>query len=282
MTAAVGPATSAHATGARLWRQLLINLTQRELRSQFKNSILGWGWSFINPTIVLAVYALVFTMIFRSVPVVGDPSGIASFPLFLATGIIPWQFHATGLNQATGSVWSNRALVGKIHFPRTVLPTASILARLATYAIEMLVVLVALWLLGGVSAFHHVPVLAVLMAFHAIFVLGIAMATSALNVYFRDISYLVGVLLQPWFWLTPIIYPSTRVPADRELLGVPLTTLYRANPMLHFIEAYRDLLYHVRLPGWNTMLAIGAFTAVSILAGTLIFLRLEDRFVEEF
>jgi lipopolysaccharide transport system permease protein len=127
-----------------------------------------------------------------------------------------------------------------------------------------------------------VPLLAVVVL-QVVFVTGVALALSVLNVYFRDVQHLFGIFLQFWFYATPIVYPLSVVPRRADILGldVPVRTLYDLNPMVRFVEAYRDSLYHLRLPSLGTMTYLLVVSVATLVVGLVVFRRFEPRLAEE-
>lgn len=273
---------SLRAAARSLPNELLLNLTLRELRGKFKRSALGWLWSVINPLTSIIVYSFVFGLFFKAEPPVGDPSGLHSYAFFLVCGLLPWTFLSNGLGGATGSIVGNEGLVKKVFFPRWVLPAASTLSWLATFLVEMLVLAVVLGIAGNV-VLTWVPVVLVVVAIQFVFVLGLGLALSALNTYFRDIQHFLSILLNVWFYATPVIYPIDLPPEDAEVLGVtvPIRAIIEANPMTSFVDAYRSLLYDLRAPTAGMWFAITAWALGAAVVGTLVFRRLEPRLAEE-
>jgi len=260
---------------------LLMNLTLRDLRSKYKRSVLGWTWSVLNPLVAVVVYSAVFSIFLRIEPSVGDPSGLDSYAVFLLVTLLPWQFHVTSLTEANRSITANSSLITKIFFPRWVLPTSAVLARFLTLIVEMLVLLILIALWEGHIAFQWIPVVAALMILQLLFTIGLALMISAANVYFRDIQHFLMVALQPWMFLTPILYPLNLVPADKEFLGISYRTLYQLNPMVSWAKAYRNVLYDLRFPSLERWLAILSATFVVLYLGFKVFNRLEPRMAEE-
>ena len=260
---------------------LLINLTLRDLRSKYKRSVLGWTWSVLNPLVAVVVYSAVFSIFLRIEPSVGDPSGLDSYAVFLLVTLLPWQFHVTSLTEANRSITANSSLITKIFFPRWVLPTSAVLARFLTLIVEMFVLLVLIALWEGHIAFQWIPVVAALMILQLLFTIGLALIISAANVYFRDIQHFLMVALQPWMFLTPILYPLNLVPDDKEFLGISYRTLYQLNPMVSWAKAYRNVLYDLRFPSLERWLAILSATFIVLYLGFKIFNRLEPRMAEE-
>lgn len=262
-------------------RELLFNLTLRELRGKFKRSALGWLWSVINPMANIAVYSVVFGVFFAVDTPVGNPSGLEVYALFLMAGLLPWTFLSNGLSAAAGSVVANESLVKKVYFPRSVLPAAAVAAWFASYGIELLV-FGAILLAVGNMVIPWVPLVLVLMVFQAAFVLGVGMVLAAINVYFRDVQHFLAIFLNIWFYATPVLYPPDLPPDRYQALGVdiPVRAILQLNPMAMFVGAYRDLLYHLRFPDLGAWAALGFGSMATLALGILVFSRFEPRLAE--
>lgn len=263
-------------------RELFVALTLRELRGKYKRSLLGWSWSLLNPVATMAVFALVFQF-FLKIPVPrGHPSGIDVFAFFLLCGLLPWNFLSNGMNGSMGSFIGNANLIKKVYFPRGTLVAANVASWGVSLLIEMSVLAVAILITGHMVIPWLVPLI-VVAALQAVFIVGIGLLLGVLNVYFRDVQHLVGIFTQVWFYATPIIYPLSIVPDQARVFGfdLPLGTIYRLNPMVAFVEAYRDCLYDLRLPSLGRMAFLVAVSAVTLAVGLAVFRRLEPRLAEE-
>ena len=161
-------------------RELLVNLTLRELRSRYKRSVLGWSWSLINPLSNVIIYSIVFSLILKVKPPLGDPSGLKSFPLFLLCGLIPWLFFSNGLMLTTESLLSNGNLIKKVYFPRELLVVAGVGSLVITNLIEMSVLSVILLLVGNMVLWW-LPLVLVLIFLESVIILGIGLMLSALG-----------------------------------------------------------------------------------------------------
>ena len=266
-------------------RELLGNLTQRELRGKYKRSALGWAWSLINPLALALMFTFVFGVVFDSrLEAQGnsDLSGIAAFPLFLLCGLLPWAFFANGVNGSIGALVANSNLVKKVYFPREILIVSSVMALIVALLIELSVLGIALLVVGNVWL-QFLPLILLIIALQSVFVIGVGLLLSILNVYFRDVQHFVGIFLQLWFYATPVIYPITLLNniADREFLGVSLLTLYKLNPMTAFVEMYHQMLFYLQWPDWK-LLVWATFCSFAMLAlGLFVFKKLEPRLAEE-
>jgi ABC-type polysaccharide/polyol phosphate export permease len=263
-------------------RELLVNLTLRELRGKYKRSLLGWSWSLVNPLATMAIFTVVF-LYFLKVPVPrGDPSGLHVFALFLLCGLLPWNFLANGMTGSMGAVLGNANLIKKVYFPRELLVAATV----ASWTVSLLVelgVLAAAMLIAGNAVLPWLPGVLLLVALQTVFVLGIGLLLGVLNVFFRDVQHFVGIVLQIWFYATPVVYPLTVVPRTADIFGheVPVRFLYGLNPMVRFVEAYRSLLYHVRAPSLGDIGYLALVSGAMLAVGLIVFNRLEPALAEE-
>jgi ABC-2 type transport system permease protein len=262
-------------------RDLMVNLTLRELRSKYKRSVLGWTWSLINPLAQMLIFAVVFQVILRVQPPTGHPSGLKVFALFLLCGLLPWGFLSNGIMGGQASLLGNANLVKKVYFRREVLVAASVASWLVSFLIEMLLLSIALLLFGNMTL-PWIPFVALIMVLQTVFVLGIALILSVCNVYFRDTQHIVGIGLQLWFYATPIIYPMTYVAAAAaHHQNLPILGIYRLNPMVRFVEVYRDLLYDLRYPSFSSVAYLVVVSFATLAIGWSVFRRLEPRLAEE-
>ncbi|MGH9148906.1 MAG: ABC transporter permease [Acidimicrobiales bacterium] len=263
-------------------RELWANLTLRELRSKYKRSLLGWAWSLFNPLSTMLIYTLVFRFFLRVEVPPGDPSGLHVFALYLLCGLLPWNFLSNATNGSIGTLVGNANLIKKTYFPRELLIASQVASWNVSLLIEVGILAAALLVFGNMVLPWVLPAL-VLLAVLTVFVTGLGLAFSALNVYFRDVQHFVGILFQAWFFLTPIVYPIRFVPDRADLFGIDVAVraLYDLNPMVGFVEAFRDLLYDLRFPPAADLAYITIVSVATFLAGLVLFNKLEPRLAEE-
>jgi ABC-2 type transport system permease protein len=234
-------------------RELLYNLTFREIRGQYKRTIIGQLWSLVNPLATMLVYTIVFAFILRVTPAPGDPSGLDVFPVWLLCGLLPWTFFAGVVQSGMGTLIANAGLIQKVYFTRIVLPLSTVGSIGFNWLFEMAVLVVVLMICGA-WVLPWLPFVLLIMIILAVFATGFALILSVANVYFRDTQYLMGIVLQLWLYLTPIIYPISLIAHQSEnagpLFGTGITILdiYRLNPLERFVEVFRNLLYDNRWP----------------------------------
>ncbi len=245
--------------------ELLRTFVARDLQVRYKGSALGILWSLLNPALMMGVYTAVFSSIMRN--------NITDFPVFFMAGFLPWTFFATALQIGSFALLSNTALLQKVYFPREVLPISVTLANLANLGLAFVAfVPLGLYLRGFtlVGLLGVIPITVFLLMFTA----GMVMLFSVLMVFFRDIEFLLGVTLQAWFFLTPIVYAFDSVPHH-------IARFARFNPMLPFVNAYRDGLYDGEFPPLFRIVECAIIGSVTLVACFIIFGRLKGRVVEE-
>jgi lipopolysaccharide transport system permease protein len=275
------PTVSAAVREALQYRDLLKNLTQRELRARYRRSLLGWGWSLLQPALMTAVYSLMLTKFLRVPPEVGVPSGIHIYAFFLLAAMLPWNFFSASLTTGMGSVANAGGLMTRVWFPRLLLPISGILALGVSLLIELAILTVAVTVFTQTFVLHMLPAAVVLVALLALFTTGLTLWLAACNVKYRDVEYLTSVLLLAYFYLTPVIYGVSFIPDDEAFgLGITWRDIALANPMARFAMAFRNVFYDVTFPGLPTMLWVAGWSVFSAYFGTRFFVRRADRFAE--
>ncbi|MBR1930201.1 MAG: ABC transporter permease [Lachnospiraceae bacterium] len=248
------------------YREMIFSLIRKDLRGRYKGSVLGILWTFINPLLQLAVYTVVFSVLV--------PTNIDKFYIFLFVGLVPWLFFNTSLVGGSTSVVSQENLIKKIYFPRQVLPISYVTSGFVNMLLTFLVIFAVLILSGFGVNVKVVWALPLVMLVEYLLALGIAMITSALTVYLRDLEYILGILAMCWMYLTPILYEVDIIPEQyRKLIYF--------NPMTGVIMCYRDILYYKQFPHLGTLGLATVVGVVFLIAGFVIFERLQKHFVEE-
>jgi ABC-2 type transport system permease protein len=258
-------------------RELLWNLTLRELRTKYRRSFLGWAWSMLNPLATVAIYGFVFGVLFSAQAPVGDPSGIESFALYMLCGLLPWNFFALTNNLGLGAISANAGLVRRVAFPRETLVFANVLHACVQFTIEMTLLCLVL-LLFSFSFLPWLPVVLYTAVLLALFGTGFALALSALAVFFRDMTYLWAIVLQVWFFATPVVYPPSLVEDNAPDW---VASLLAANPTSMFVSVFRACLYDGTAPPWDTLGVLTMVSAATLVLGWAVFLRLARRLPEE-
>jgi ABC-type polysaccharide/polyol phosphate export permease len=272
----------------RRTRELLLNLTQREIKGRYKRTALGNLWSLINPIATMVIYTVVFG-VFMRVQIEPSRTGLDVFALWLMCALIPWTFFSSAISVGLDSIVANANLVKKVFFPRQVLVASTVFALDVTTLIELGVLAAAL-MLWGQMVLPWLPMVVVLLALLTLFALGIALMLAVAHVYFRDTQHFVAILLQIWMYATPIIYPLSYVVRANESLNAwlaqwgltfPLVRLWELNPMLHYTRAFRSVLYEEMWPSLVDMLWCVGSAAVVLAIGWAVFKKFEPRMAEE-
>ena len=261
-----------------LWnyRGLLHQLVLRELKARYKNSVLGFVWSLLNPLGMMLVFGFVFTVMMPY-------TQLPKFPIFFLCGYLPWQFFSGGVMTSISSVVANSNLVKKVYFPLEVLPISTALAALVNFLLALAVLFVVL-LVTRTRLSPYIWLLPVVIFVQTCFVLGVSLFLGALNVFYRDTILIMDVVMQAWFFLTPVFYPIELLPRSLEVMGVTLDVhrlMYILNPMASLIAAYRDLLYWGYKTDLDFLLRTALTVMVVLAAGYWVFARLSPRFAEE-
>ncbi len=253
---------------AAFWRRrdLLWQMTVRHLRGQYKQSVLGYAWAFVNPLSLMLILSFVFSVILRF-----ESQGIP-YPLFVLVGLLPWIFFAGALSSATESVVGASNLVTKVYFPREILPTAAVFTKVVDLGAG-LIILAALMVYFGHPPEWTAVWVPILFFIHLLFALGLSLPLAALNLYFHDVRYLVGVVLTLWFYLTPVIYPMDIVPQSYRVI-------YDLNPNALMINAYRRVLLDGVSPGLDRLLLGLTISLCTVLVGYYLFKRMEPGFAD--
>lgn len=250
-------------------RSLIWNFAQRDLKSRFKGTALGWAWSLMVPLATLFTYSLVFSVIFRAVPPDFGNGGPGVFTVWLFCGLIPWSFFLISVNTAIPTLLANAPVLQKVYFPSYAPILGAVVGILVQTLIECAILAVALVVFGNVSlSWLLFPIW---LAIFASFVTSIAVSLAILNVYFRDLAHLTNVALQLLFFLTPIIYQGAAVPAEWN--SIPLQTIVLLNPIAQFVESLRQLLYDLQVPSFSTWLGLLAWTLGAIVVAAYVYGR---------
>ncbi len=268
-----------------LWqyRELIRNLVLRDLRARYKGSTLGYLWTQIAPLGMMMVYVIVFSFLL--------PNGIAMFPVFVIVGLLPWNYTAEAVLSGTRSIIDNAALVKKVYFPREVLPLVAVGSSLLNFVLSLpmmflVIVIVQLTTLGRLNLSWSIVYLPVIMALQTIFLTGLALLLGAGAVFFRDVVHLIGIVINIWFFLTPIIYPLSTISE-----GVAARVIRWLNPLASIIEFYREIIYGNTVPvgliptpgvpALGALLRVGVTALIVLAVGYWVFQRTSRHFGEE-
>jgi lipopolysaccharide transport system permease protein len=255
------------------YRELFGNLFRRDVQAKYRGSVLGVAWTLANPVLLMAVYLLVFSVLWRT------PFGSQGhYALFLLVGLAAWIFFASSVQSASRSMLDNANLIRKTRFPRQLVPLSVVATQLISFAV-MLVVLLALnfALLPRVRSTEWlaIPIALGVVAIAA----GLALAIASLDVLFRDIEFLVAALLLPLFFLTPVLYPlsSPNISKHHKVVEV----IHWGNPLSPAIEALRAPLFYGELPRAADAIYLVVAALGALALGAFVFTRVDDEIAVE-
>ena len=258
------------------YRDLIRNLVVSEIKTRYKNSILGFVWSLLNPLAMMLVFTVVFGVLWPN-------QQMEKYPIFLLCGLLPWNFFAASVVSSMNSVLGNGNLIKKVYFPREVLTIAAVLAQLVNFLLALVVLFAAL-LIFRTNFSPWLWTLPFIILIQTCFSLGIGLVLSTLQVFYRDTQMAMEVVMLAWFFLTPVFYRAAQLPTTYQVAGIDLPVqriMYILNPMASLINVYRDLLYF----GYRTDIDFFIRTALTALLslgfGYWFFTRYSDRFGEE-
>jgi lipopolysaccharide transport system permease protein len=247
------------------YRPLLWALTARELKARYRASVLGFLWTFLNPTLNMAVYVLVFGVFMRS--------SVEHYPYYLFCGLLPWIAFSSSVVAGTSSVSDRRDLLTKVRFPAQVLPATVVLTNLINFVLSLPLLLILGAALGVWPSWHVVFAIPVLLV-QAFFTLAVTYLLSALNVAFRDLQHIVGNLVQMAFFLTPVLWPLSNL--SPELQRVELW----GNPLASLMMAWRDIFYEQRVPDLQPLVVVAVVSVVMMWVSSGVFERRREDFAE--
>ena len=247
------------------YRELLKTNVKKDIRGKYKGSFLGVLWSFLNPLLMVVVYAIVFPYIMK---VKTD-----NYLQYLICGVIPWNFFTTVMGLGMGSIKNNAGIVNKVYFPREILPISAALSGLVNFFISCIIVIL-FCLFGGLGISWHIILVPIIAIMQFLITAGLVLGLSAINVYIQDTEYIVQFFINMLFYAAPILYPAEVFPkAVRWILDI--------NPFTHVVNAYRDLFMYHNIPNLGSCLYILIVALICFYIGLRIFRKLEKGFAEE-
>ncbi len=247
------------------YRELLKTSISKDIRGKYKNSVLGIIWSFLNPLLQIAVYAIVFPLIMKS--------SLPNYTVFLCCGLIPWNFFSSAISRTSFTMIENGNIIKKVFFPREILPLSVVTSEAINFVISTIIILAFVLGYGmGLSKFIIFYPLVLLIQYFLL--IGISFVVSSVTVYFRDLQHFIGIALQLLFYATPIVYAPDSIPANFQWI-------LQYNPMTYVINAYRDIFYYQQMPDFMSLVMVLVGSLIFCVIGYLIFNKLQKRFAEE-
>lgn len=256
-----------------LWayRGFVLGMVARDFHARYLGSVLGSAWAVLNPLAQIAIYTLIFSQVMRArLPNVHDP---LAYSLFLCAGVLTWNYFVEVLQRGQTVFLEQANLLKKVSFPRVTLPAYVFLSATVNFAITWGLFLLFLLASGRWPGWALVAMLPLLVLQQALAV-GLGIFLGVTNVFFRDVAQAVAVGLQFWFWLTPIVYPLSTIPAAaRDLIAW--------NPMYPLVAAYQQIVVEHRWPAWGGLWPVAAVTLVVLAMAEVAFRRLSGPMVDE-
>ena len=248
------------------YRELLYFLIWRDLKVRYKQTVIGAGWAIIQPLMTMVIFTLVFGK-FAKVPSDGLP-----YPIFAYTALLPWIYFSQAISRSSTSVVGGANLIRKIYFPRLIIPISAAVAPLVDFAIAF-VILLGMMVWYGTAPNWGVLALPLFLLLALVTSLAVTFWLSALNVVYRDVSYIIPFLTQIWMFASPVAYPISLVPEKWRLL-------YSLNPMVGVIEGFRWALLGKESPDFGVMVLSTAVVLVIFISGIVYFKHMERTFAD--
>lgn len=253
------------------YRGFISGSVKREFQSRYRNSLLGAAWTVLNPLAMIVVYTVIFSQVMRSrLPGVDNHF---AYSIYLCAGVLTWGLFAEIVGRAQNVFIEHANLMKKLSFPRICLPVIVVLNAVSNFAIIFSLFVIFLLLsqsFPGIGFVALFPVLAIQIAFS----IGLGITVGVLNVFFRDVGQFFGVLLQFWFWLTPIVYPASILPEGVQ-------RYLHLNPMTPLVTAYQDILVHGQWPQWESLVGPAVLALVFCLLAMRMFRKRVGELVDE-
>lgn len=244
---------------------LVSTLGLKSLRLRYRNSLLGYLWSLLNPLIYLLIFSVVFSNVFNE---------IDRYPLFVLCGLIIWIFFSTTSIQIIESVTASRQIMKSLRIPASAFPLSALYAGILSLLLMMVPFLLIMFRFGmkfGPEFILVIPLLVLMAAF----TFGLSLILTAVNVYFRDVQLAWTTFLPAIFYVTPIAYAPKLIPAGYEWL-------LKLNPLYYFVESLRAILYSNLVPDMSYWIAMIVISTVSLIMGLLVFRKLQGGFISQF
>lgn len=256
-----------------LWayRGFILGSVKREFQSRYRNSLFGAAWTILNPLAMIVVYTLIFSQVMRA-RLPGAPGGFG-YSIYLCAGIFTWGLFAEIVGRSQNIFLEHANLLKKLNFPRLCLPVTVVASAAVNFSIVFGLFTLFLLLSGNFPGWPFIGILPVL-AVQIAFAIGLGMVLGVLNVFFRDVGQFFNIVLQFWFWLTPIVYPLSILPERaQELMAL--------NPLAGLIGAYQKILVHGAWPDWNGLLPAALLAAFLCVWGLRLFRGRAGEIVDE-
>ncbi len=247
------------------YRVLIWTLVVKELKLRYRGSILGFFWSFLNPLLLMAVYALVFSVYMRI--------QMEHYPVFMFCGLLPWIWFSASLLEGVNSIVGRGDLITKAFFPPQILPMVTLLSNLINFLLSLPILFIFLWASHVIPEWPLITLPLILLA-QLLFTFWLVLGLSAWYVHFRDLTHILGNLLTLWFFVCPIIYPLKQIPERFRFL-------VDFNPMALMTLMYQDVFFYNRFPNFKILGALMLLGVIVIILGNTVFNTYRESFAED-
>lgn len=247
------------------YRELLKTNIKKEIRGKYKNSFLGVLWSFLNPLLQIAVYALVFPFILKNTQ--------DNYVIFLCCGLIPWAFFSTTISRSAFTMVENGNIIKKVYFPREILPISVVTSETVNFLISTIIIIVFV-IFGGIGLSKYIMLYPIVLLAQYLLLIAISLIVSSISIYIRDLQHLIGVALQLLFYAAPIVYTPESIPEQFKWI-------LKCNPMTYIIGGYRNIFYNQTMIELKPLLILIGCSVVACVIGYIIFNKLQKGFAEQ-
>ncbi|WP_282939473.1 ABC transporter permease [Paenibacillus sp. RC67] len=247
------------------YRQMLESLVLTDLRTRYKGSFFGFLWTLLNPLLMLLVYSIVFKFIVRI--------DMDNYTSYLFIGLISWFLINQAVLSGTGVVIRNAGLVKKIYFPKEILPLSVVIGGVINYFFSLLILFPILFF-NKIQLGLPLLLFPIILLVYFLFTFAITLIVSSLNVYFRDLEHILGIIMMVWFYLTPIVFTSSMIPKE-------IKYIFDYNPVKVIIEGFHDIFFYNKFPDAGPLITVAIVALLMLYFGFFIFKKLSRNFAEE-
>ena len=254
------------------YREFILSCVKRDFLEKYKGSIMGIAWSVFQPLAMIVVYTVIFSSVMQS-RLPGMETTPYSYSIYLCAGVLPWGMFCEVMLNCANVFLSNGNLMKKVSFPRICLPTITICSAFLNFIVGFVLFLVFMLIIGRFP-WHSFPAVSVVLFVQLVLAASIGVWCGVMNVFFRDVGQLLGIVLQFWFWFTPIVYPAKIIP--EELVG-----LLQLNPVYHIINGYQTIFLYDQVPDMFSLAMVLLLAGIIGLYALVIYRRHVGEMVDE-
>lgn len=245
------------------YRELLKTNVKKDIRGKYKGSFLGILWSFINPLLTTFIYAIIFSFLLKSTQ--------EHYVTFIIIGVLPWTWFTYTISYSN-TILMNGGIIKKVYFPREIIPISAVTSGMVNYLISCIIILLFV-IFSGIGLNINILFLPIILVVQYILQLGILLIISSIDVYVRDLEYIINFFVQMLFYATPILYSVDMFGKYKWILEL--------NPLTTIIGAYRDIFYYQTMPNFISLGIVLLVSLIILFIGILVFKKLEKGFAEE-